>query len=628
MEDDLPKSAGQHEEHEGRYRALIEKAPTAIFEIDYRGPRFVRVNDAMCKLTGYSRQELLSFNPRDLLGAESRALLADRAKRRLDGEPISEKVDFGIRKKDGSIVYVSMDISFSEENPHRALVIGHNITERKRIENALREAEGLLRLILETSRDAIVLWNMQTDTYDYVSPSVESLTGYLPEQYMGMDRATASAMVHPDDLSALLDGFRESEETGKAEAEYRQRVKSGDYKWLSNHMSVVKDSSGRPLYRISNIRDMTGRRQSEEALAQAVQRLSAHMDNSPLAVVEFDAQFRVTRWSKEAERMFGWTCEEIIGRSISEVKWVYDDDIVKVAQVTEGFLTMTQPRGLSVNRNYRKDGSVIWCEWYNSSICDSSGNLTSVLSQVLDITDRKKAEEDLSQYARDLEAANRELEAFSYSVSHDLRAPLRAIEGFSEVVLADYEERLDENGRAHLKRIVRASARMSQLIEDLLRLSRVGRMDFENEKVSLSRMVKSIGERLAVQNPGRLVEFIIAPKVEARGDRRLLDILLRNLVENAWKFSEKRKPARIEFGVGSERSGKVYFVRDNGVGFDMKYADQLFKPFHRLHSERDFSGSGIGLALAHRIVARHGGRLWAESEPDKGATFFFTLGSV
>jgi two-component system sensor histidine kinase/response regulator len=231
-----------------------------------------------------------------------------------------------------------------------------------------------------------------------------------------------------------------------------------------------------------------------------------------------------------------------------------------------------------------------------------------------------------AELVRDLEHKNRELESFSYAVSHDLRAPLRRIDSFSRAVLESQSERLDETGRQFLGRVREASQHMSQLIDDVLYLSRVTRANLREQEVDLSGIVTMLLSRLQESEPARVVETKVRPGVVVNGDGQLLRIALENLLENAWKFTGKEPSARIEFGVTQAASEPTYFVRDNGAGFDMTYADRLFGPFQRLHPQRDFPGNGIGLATVQRIVHRHGGRVWAEGLEGQGATFYFTLG--
>jgi light-regulated signal transduction histidine kinase (bacteriophytochrome) len=225
----------------------------------------------------------------------------------------------------------------------------------------------------------------------------------------------------------------------------------------------------------------------------------------------------------------------------------------------------------------------------------------------------------------DLLALNEELESFNYSVSHDLRAPLRGLTGFSQILLEEYQEVLDEEGRHYLERVSGAAERMGELIDALLALSRVSRHDLTQVEVDLSALAVEIARSLSERDPKRLVEFVVTPGLRARGDEDLLRLALENLLGNSWKFSANKESSRIELGVQDSDDDPVYFVRDDGAGFDMSFAGKLFTPFQRLHSPRDFAGMGIGLATVQRIIQRHGGNVWGEGKEGDGATFYFTL---
>jgi signal transduction histidine kinase len=243
-----------------------------------------------------------------------------------------------------------------------------------------------------------------------------------------------------------------------------------------------------------------------------------------------------------------------------------------------------------------------------------------------EVEERKKVEKALEEYAQELQIANKELEAFSYSVSHDLRAPLRAMDGFSKVLLEDYAGNLDQQGKQCLEHIRSGSQRMGRLIDDILSLSKVVRAEIKLEKVDISGLATTIAAELKRTDPGRKVDFVIRQGLEATGDINLLNVALQNLLGNAFKFTSARPDARIEFGIERRDGQSVYFVRDNGAGFDARYIDKLFKPFERLHSEKEFPGTGIGLVTVQRIIQRHGGAVWAEGQVNRGASFYFTLG--
>jgi signal transduction histidine kinase len=234
-------------------------------------------------------------------------------------------------------------------------------------------------------------------------------------------------------------------------------------------------------------------------------------------------------------------------------------------------------------------------------------------------------EQRVAKRTQELEAINRELEAFSYSVSHDLRAPLRSIDGFSRKLINEYINVLDEEGRNYFMRIRRASQRMGELIDDLLKLSRISRMEIMPEMTDLSSIADSIASELKDSDPGRHAEIIIQPGMATKADRNLMQIALQNLLDNAWKYTKKQSQSKIEFSSFIQNNQNIYFIKDNGVGFDMKHSDRLFKAFQRLHSDSEFEGTGIGLATVQRIIHRHHGSIWVESEVNKGTIFFFTL---
>lgn len=267
---------------------------------------------------------------------------------------------------------------------------------------------------------------------------------------------------------------------------------------------------------------------------------------------------------------------------------------------------------------------------------DQEGEAAAIVCIARDITRRKRAEEEIRQLnaeleqrvverTRQLEDAVRELEAFSYSVSHDLRAPLRSIAGFSQVLLDDYADQLNGEGQDALRRVYAAAQRMGELIDALLTLSRVTRSDLHREFVDLSALARAIAAELQARDHERRVDFVIQPGLIANGDRQLLRVVLENLLDNAWKFTSQRADVRIEVGASLRSDTQVFFVRDNGAGFDMANIDRVFLPFHRLHDSAEFPGTGIGLATVRRIIHRHGGQVWAESSEGEGTTFYFRL---
>ena len=381
----------------------------------------------------------------------------------------------------------------------------------------------------------------------------------------------------------------------------------------------------------SAIRDITDRKLIEEKMLLGEERFRLLIQGvKDYAILMLDPEGRVASWNMGAERIKGYTAEEIIGQHFS--RFYLPEDVAAGEPARE--LAMAQLKGSFENEGWRvrKDGSRFWADVIVTAIYAPKGELRGFSKVTRDITDRKRAEDEvraLSETARrhaaQLEAVNHELEAFSYSVSHDLRAPLRSIDGFSSALMEDYADKLDEQGLSHLRRIRAATQRMAQLIDDLIKLAFVTRSEMHTEEVDLSALANAILAEFRKADPNREVECVVQNSVVGQGDPQLLRSVLENLLGNAWKFTGKQRQPKIEFGAAAQDGGAVYFVRDNGAGFDMTYGKKLFGAFQRLHTAADFPGTGVGLATVQRIIHRHGGRVSAEGAEGKGATFSFTL---
>jgi PAS domain S-box-containing protein len=358
----------------------------------------------------------------------------------------------------------------------------------------------------------------------------------------------------------------------------------------------------------------------------------AVVESSPDAMVIVDKNGRIVLVNGQAEKLFGYPRAEMLGETLEMLIPPRFRDSHRDDRST--YFIAPRVRVMDSGANLyglRKDGTEFPADISLSPLETEDG--TWVSSAIRDITTRKRAEEAVRELnesqqrqAAQLEAANKELEAFSYSVSHDLRAPLRSIDGFSLALVEDYAGKLDEHARNYLERIRAATQRMAQLIDDLLNLSRISRSDMSRQAVDLSAIANSILAEFRQHEPARLVECIVPDAVVVNGDPRLLQVVLENLLGNAWKFTGKMAHAIIELGVEQhDGDDTTYFVRDDGAGFDMAFAGKLFGPFQRLHTTREFPGTGIGLTTVQRIIHRHGGRVWAEGAEGKGATFSFTL---
>lgn len=373
------------------------------------------------------------------------------------------------------------------------------------------------------------------------------------------------------------------------------------------------------------------RMSAEKTAADRLAMFEQIFESAPGAMVAVDERGHIMRVNGEAERKFGYRREEMIGQPIEML--VPDRVAARHRQHTRTYLQAPRVRPMGVGLELyakRKDGTEFPVDIMLGPLHTEHGTL--ILSIVYDISDRKRAEQEiqtlnqeLQKRIEELEVVNKELESFSYSVSHDLRAPLRAIYGFTQVIAEDYGAKFDEEGRRVLHIIQENTKRMGQLIDDLLAFSRLGRQGITTHPTDLSEIVKSIFEEVARQYPDRVFDFRLHLLPLTECDRSMIRQVLVNLIANAAKFTKDRSPALIEVGAMLGAAEHTFFVRDNGVGFDMRYAHKLFGVFQRLHRQQDFEGTGVGLAIVQRIIHRHGGRVWAESQPDKGATFFFTL---
>jgi PAS domain S-box-containing protein len=520
-------------------------------------------------------------------------------------------------------------------DPMRLIARIAQLIERKRTEETLFK----LASIVESSDDAII-----GKTLDGIITSwnkgAERIYGYGADEIIGHRISVLMPPEFQDELPRIIGKIKRGERVNHYET-VRVR-KDGQRLHISLTVSPIKDASGEIVSASTIARDITERKRVEEALHKSEERLQTVIESlaEGLVISELDGQ--LLHWNRAALEMHGFSSLEECLLHLPEFEKIYELSTLDGSRLS--FNSWPLPRiirsgclhNLELCIRHVGNGWERVFSYGGAIVREPSGKPLAFLT-ITDITERKRAEEQIRQLNETLEqrvverttqlqAANKELEAFSYSVSHDLRAPLRHINGFSQALLEDYADNLDEEGKNYLREVRAASQEMAQLIDDVLQLARVTRSEMRREMVNLSETSRVVVAELQKGDAERAVAVHVEEGLVAQGDKRLLRIMLSNLLGNAWKFTSKREHAEIAFGQEREASGEtVYFVRDNGAGFDMAYVNKLFGAFQRLHTTSEFEGTGIGLATVQRIVNRHGGRVWAEGAIGQGATFYFTL---
>jgi PAS domain S-box-containing protein len=401
-------------------------------------------------------------------------------------------------------------------------------------------------------------------------------------------------------------------------------------KWLNMRARPLFDGAKRPFGVVTVLRDVTEQKRAENALRENEEKFRSFVETTNEWIWSIDCQGNLTYSNPAAIAILGYEPDALIGRPIESL--VHDEDRHRFGYRLRQCVGQKRCWAGVVLRWNQSNGSSRYTESNAVPILGPEGQVTGMRGADRDITERRATEmhiehlnHQLEQRVAQLNAANKELEAFSYSVSHDLRAPLRSIDGFSQALIEDYGDQLDGVARDYLQRVRAASQRMAHLIDDLLQLSRVARNELSHQQVDLTALAQTVAAELAARQQNRAVEFVVAPGLTAYADPQLLRIVMENLLNNACKFTRDNPNAKVEVGAAEYKGDRAFFVRDNGVGFDMTYAGKLFGAFQRLHAATEFEGTGIGLATVQRIINRHGGHIAAEAAVGQGATFYFTL---
>ncbi len=625
-------------ESEERFRTLVAGVKDyAIYMLDPDG-LVTSWNAGAEWIKGYRAEEILGqhfsrfYSPEDVQQrVPERALQTAAAEGRYEAE--LWRVRKGGSKFRGHVVITALRDGSGKLRGFAEVT--RNITERQMAEEALRQSEGRKSAILATVLDAIIYVDHEGLVREW-NPAAERIFGYKPELAIG--RAVDSLIIPPALRKIYNEGLTNYLITGAGSLIGRPielLMRRADGSEFPGELAITRIAKQEPPSFSVVVRDITERKAAEQALRESEERFRLLVDGVvDYAIYTLDPEGRVTFWNHGGERLMGYQPEEIAGQPVARLYAAEDC----AAHKPEHALREAAAKGRFEEESWRvrKDGSRFWGNTLTTALRNEAGQLHGFARISRDVTERKQAEErsakqneELEQRVRErtaeLEAANKELDAFSYTVSHDLRTPLLHIQGFAEVLQSTAGEKLDGDGRHHLQTITEAATGMGKLIDDLLAFSRVSKSEMHKLKVSLDDLVRAARQDLARDIEGREIAWVVGKLPEVRGDPVLLRQVIVNLLSNAVKYTRSRAKARIEIRAEEKEGETIVFVRDNGVGFDMKHAEKLFGVFQRLHRQEEFEGTGIGLANVRRIIERHGGRTWAEAKPGAGATFYFSL---
>jgi PAS domain S-box-containing protein len=619
------------EASEARYRTTFEQAPVGILSCGPDG-RLLSANQAFARLVGRSADELMGTALSELAHPDERARDAAMMTALRDGQVDSFSREKRYVHASGRSLWASVSISALRDDAgvlRAAIAVVQDITARIDAQRERHAVEERYRRLVDVSPDGIIVHRARRIVFAnraaveiFGARSSDALLG------QGLDHFCS-------DAQALSDADATMAAPGTTLAARHLRIHRADGRDAEVEVtSVVIGFDDGPAM-LSLVRDITARIAAENALQQSRARYQEVVESVNEVIFQSATDGRFLFLNKAWEHTTGHTISDALGRRLQE--FLHPDDRSGARLHFERVLDGDESANLFEVRLRTREGELRWLEGHARPMHDPEGRLLGLMGSLDDITERKIAEMTLKNLNKELEArvrartaeleaSNRELEAFSYSVSHDLRAPLRAIDGFSVILQEDLDGALDGTARTYLQRIRTATARMAQLIDDLIELARLTRQPLRRQNIDLSQLASQIVDELRAAHPGRRVEADITPGLTANADPVLMRVALDNLLRNAFKFTVRREVARIAFFATRDEHGVQFCVEDNGVGFDMAYASKLFVPFHRLHASSEFLGSGIGLATVARIVQRHGGRISAHAAPDEGARFCFSIG--
>ena len=602
----------------------INSLPAIFFLFDSTG-RMKKWNQNFLRITGYTAEEMRQMQPLDFIVPDDHTLVTEK---------IEEVITMGKAEAEARLMtadarvipFYFLGSRITVEGQICVVGSGTDITAQRRAIEAAKESEERYRLLFDSNPCSMWVYDRETLQFLAVNEAAVKSYGYTRREFLSMDMT----QIRPEEeLPRLYQRLAGDIKTLTHPTPWIHQRKDGST-FEVEITSHALEFNGRPARLVMAI-DVTERSEALKQLRESEQRFRRMFDIVSIGIAQADAQTgQFILFNRRFAEIAGYPAEDLRQMTFKQLTHPEDaeEDTRKFFEARDGKV----PQYINEKRYLRPDGSVVWVRVNASFVRDADGRALQSIGVIEDITEQKRArdellelnatlEERVEERTRKLETLNRELEAFSYSVSHDLRAPLRAMDGFSQAVLEDYADKLDENGVDYLNRIRSASQRMASMIDSLLGLSRVSRSALSIGTTDLTSMAREIASDLEAASPDRIVEVSIEDGLTAKCDARLARIALENMLGNAWKFTSKTENASVSFSRGPEPD--EFVIRDNGAGFESTYADTIFGAFSRLHRSDEFEGTGIGLATVYRIIQMHGGTIRAESEPGKGAAFFF-----
>jgi PAS domain S-box-containing protein len=611
-----------------RYQTLLETASDGIHILDEKG-NVIEANATFCKMLGYTHEELVKLNVADWEMQWTGEELLDKVKKVIVSPAVQQTQH---RRKDGSICDVEISgVGVKLEGHDYLHASARDITGRKKAESELHRIMSLNNATLESIHNGILVVNHEGKVLKTNARFAQMW--HIPQEIInsGNDNKLLRYIIGQlDDPDAFM--ARVNELYSKPEAESIDLINFKDGR-IFERISKPVYLEGKTEGRVWSFLDITEHKRGEKALLESEARFRNMADTAPVLIWVAGPDGRCTYINRPWLDFTGRTVEQELGNGWLER--VHPEDAESMFRIFHNSLKSRVKYSMEYRMRHF-DGNYRWMLEYGIPRYTSDGIFVGYIGTCVDISESKQAREEIKlmnveleyrvkQRTQQLENANKELEKFSYSVAHNLRSPLRGIDGWSLALMEEYYEKLDEQGRSYLARVRSEAQLMGNLIDDLLRLAHITRQEMKQVTIDLTALVNDIINQLKKNYPQRKIEFSVQPGLCIQGDPSLLGIVLTNLIDNACKFTGLVPLARIEFGKLESDGKDTFFIRDNGVGFDMNYTKKIFGAFLRMHRAADFPGAGIGLAIVHLIISRHGGRIWAESKQGEGSTFYFTV---